>query len=140
MSRQIDNCANGTGEFIIGTKGYTDCYQNIYNLDGTIKWSFEWPKDETGKVMTQLKISEYIQEHIHLVTAIRTNSHVNQAKETAFSNLTAIMGREAAYTGNKITWDEIMNSDLKLGPESFHMGNLDQEFEIPIPGTAVNIS
>ena len=136
MSRQIDNCAEGVGEFIMGTKGYTDCKQRIYDLDGNIVWSFDWPKDDQGQSMNQLKISEYIQEHIHLVTAIRTNTHVNEAKETAYSNLTAIMGRESAYTGKKMSWDEIMNSDLKLGPESFHMGNTELKFEVPIPGTA----
>ncbi len=140
MSRQIDNCANGIGEFIIGTEGFSDCYKTIYNLDGSVKWAFKWPEDEQGETMTQLKISEYIQEHIHLVTAIRTNTHVNEARETAYSNLTAIMGRESAYTGNRITWDEIMNSGLKLGPEPFGMGTIDQEFEIPVPGTPVNIT
>ena len=140
MSRQIDNCANGVGEFIIGTEGYTNCENTIYNLDGSEKWTVEYPLDDEGRPATQPKISEYIQEHIHLVTAIRTNTPVNEAKQTAYSNLTAIMGRESAYTGKLITWDEIMNSDLKLGPEKIEMGPVDQTYIVPVPGTAVKSS
>ncbi len=33
--------------------------------------------------------------------------------------MAGIMGRVSAYTGKKVTWDEMMNSELKLGPEVF---------------------
>lgn len=140
MSRQIDNCANATGEFIMGTKGYTNCKNTIYNHDGRIKWQYEYPKDKDGKSTNVVKISPYIQEHIHLVTAIRTNKYVNEAEQTALSNLTAIMGRESAYTGKKITWEEIMKSELRLGPQKYHMGDVDMEFPVPIPGTPIKSS
>ena len=135
MCRQIDNCANGTGEMIVGTKGYTNCMNTIWNLDGSVKWSFEYPKDEDGKPGTQLKIPPYVQEHMHLVYAIRTGNYVNEAEYTAFSNLTAIMGREAAYTGKKITWDEIFKSEMELGPKEMKFGPVNIEFPTPIPGT-----
>ena len=140
MSRQIDNCANGVGELIIGTKGYTNCKNIIYDLDGNIKWQYEYPKDKDGNPMKQVKISPYIQEHIHLVTAIRTNIYVNEAETTALSNLTAIMGRNSAYTGKKITWDEILSSKEKLGPEIITMGNVEDmnKYEtVPLPGTPI---
>lgn len=137
MCRQMDNCANGTGEFVMGTKGYTNCKNTIYNLDGTVKWSYEYPIGEDGKSTNVVQIPPYIQEHIHLVTAIRTNEYVNEAEQTAKSTLTAIMGRESAYTGKKISWEEIMKSDMRLGPVEYHMGDVDMEFPIPIPGTAI---
>jgi len=137
MSRQIDNCANGVGEVIVGTEGYTNCENTIFKPDGSIKWQYEYPADEKGESGSTLKISEYIQEHIDLVTAIRTGGYVNEAEQTAYSTLTAIMGREAAYTGKKITWDEILNSDMKLGPESIEMGPVDMKFEVPVPGTPI---
>lgn len=137
MSRQIDNCANSTGELIVGTEGYTNCKNTIYNLDGSIKWQYEYPKDKEGKSTKVVKIPPYIQEHIHLVTAIRTNEYVNEAERTALSTLTAIMGRESAYSGKKISWEEIIKSELKLGPSEYTMGDVDMEFEVPIPGTAI---
>ncbi len=137
MCRQIDNCANGVGEVIIGTKGYTNCQNTIYNPDGSIKWQYKYPNDKDGNPTSTVKVSPYIQEHIHLVTAIRTNHYVNEGEQTALSNLTAIMGRESAYTGKRITWDEIYNSNLKLGPSEIVMGNVDMTFETPIPGTPI---
>lgn len=137
MCRQIDNCANGVGEIITGTKGYTNCQNTIYNADGTIKWQYKYPRDENGNPTSTVKVSPYIQEHIHLVTAIRTNHYVNEGEKTALSNLTAIMGRESAYTGKRITWDEIYNSNQKLGPQEMVMGNVDLTFETPIPGTPI---
>ncbi len=139
MCRQIDNCANGVGEIIIGTKGYTNCQNTIYNLDGSVKWKYNYPEDENGNPTSSVKVSPYIQEHIHLVTAIRTNHYVNEGEQTSLSNLTAIMGREAAYSGKKITWDEIYNLQLKLGPDEIIMGDVDKEFLVPVPGTPIKI-
>jgi predicted dehydrogenase len=136
MCRQIDNCANGTGEFIMGTEGYTNCVNTIWNQDGSVKWKFEYPKDAQGNEMSMPKISPYIQEHMHLVYAIRTGKYVNYAEPTALSTLTAIMGRTAAYTGKNITWEDIFKSDMHLGPKEIKFGPVDMNFEVPIPGTA----
>ena len=136
MCRQIDNCANGTGEFIMGTEGYTNCVNTIWNMDGSVKWKFEYEKDQNGNETNHIKIPPYVQEHMHLVYAIRTGEYVNQAEETALSTLTAIMARTAAYTGRKVTWEEIYKSDMDLGPTEITFGPVDMPFEVPIPGTA----
>jgi predicted dehydrogenase len=136
MCRQIDNCANGTGEFIMGTEGYTNCANTIWNLDGSVKWKFEYEKDENGNETNHIKIPPYVQEHMHLVHAIRTGEYVNQAEETALSTLSAIMARTAAYTGKKVTWEEIYKSDMDLGPKEIAFGPVDMQFEVPVPGTA----
>jgi hypothetical protein len=46
------------------------------------------------------------------------------------------MGREAAYTGKEITWDEIMASDLRYGPTEYALGPLPdyREGVAPVPG------
>ena len=82
-------------------------------------------------------IPPYVQEHMHLVHAIRTGNYVNEAEQTAISTLTAIMGRTAAYTGRAITWDEIFKSDMDLGPSKIEMGPVNMVFETPVPGTPV---
>jgi len=137
MCRQIDSCANGTGELIVGTEGYTNCQNTIWDLEGNIKWKFEYPKDENGNQMETILIPPYVQEHMHLVYAIRTGNYVNEAEQTALSTLTAIMGRTAAYTGRAVTWDEIFKSDMDLGPSKIEMGPVDMLFETPVPGTPV---
>ncbi|MDO8951526.1 MAG: Gfo/Idh/MocA family oxidoreductase [Draconibacterium sp.] len=135
MSRQIDDCANTLGEQIMGTEGYTNCKNTVYNLDGTEKWKYEYPKNKDGKSTEIVAVSPYVQEHISLVTAIRTNQPVVEAERTAISTLTAIMGRTAAYTGQLVTWEEMLNSPVKLGPEKYEMGAVNMEFPVPIPGT-----
>ena len=135
MSRQIDDCANTLGEQIMGTEGYTNCKNTVYNLDGTEKWKYEYPKNKDGKSTEIVAVSPYVQEHISLVTSIRTNHPVVEAERTAISTMTAIMGRTAAYTGQLVTWEEMLNSTVKLGPEKYEMGAVSMEFPVPIPGT-----
>jgi len=137
MCRQIDSCANATGEMIMGTDGYTNCQNTVWDLKGNIKWQFEYPKDENCNPMNQTVIPPYVQEHMHLVYAIRTGNYVNEAEQTALSTLTAIMGRTAAYTGRAITWDEIYKSDMDLGPSKMEFGKVDMAFQTPVPGTPV---
>ncbi|MCF6358031.1 MAG: hypothetical protein L3J54_09525 [Draconibacterium sp.] len=135
MSRQIDDCANTLGERIMGTEGYTNCKNTIFNLDGSVKWRYEYPKNKDGRSTEVVKVSPYVQEHIHLVTSIRTNKPVVEAERTAISTLTAIMGRTAAYTGQKVTWEDMLNSTEKLGPDKYEMGPVDMEFPVPVPGS-----
>ncbi len=43
------------------------------------------------------------------------------------------MGRESAYTGKAITWDEILKSPLDLMPKKFEWGALKVR-PVPQPG------
>ncbi len=66
--------------------------------------------------------------------AIRENKPYVEAENTAISTMCAIMGRISAYTGKEVTWEEVMNSDLKLGPDSYSFGKVNIEKNVPIPG------
>ena len=48
------------------------------------------------------------------IESIRTGKHLNNADQAVESNLTAILGRMAAYQQRLVTWDEMMRSDEKL--------------------------
>jgi len=135
MCRQINGCKNNVSEFIMGTEGYTNCIDRIYNFDGTEKYKYPYPVDEEGKEKG-IKVGPYVQEHIDMVTAIRNVEPYNEAENTAISTLVAIMGRISAYTGKETSWDEMMNSDLKYGPKVFAMGPVDINKEVPIAGEA----
>ncbi len=134
MCRQINDCANNVSEYIRGTKGYTDGGKTIWDHAGNTLYEYNSPVDEQGE---PTEINDYFQEHIDLVTAIRTGNQIVEAEETAKSNLTAIMGRQAAYTGKKVTWEEMMGSGLKIGPEGeLSMGPVNMKAVIPIAGSA----
>jgi predicted dehydrogenase len=134
--RQISGCWNSVSEYVRGSEGYTNAKNKIYNPDGSIKWQYTYPLDEEGKPTDGVKVSPYVQEHIDLVTAIRNNKPYVEAEQTAISTLAAIMGRISAYTGNEVTWEEAMNSELRLGPKEYSMGPVNIEKTIPVPGTA----
>ena len=136
MCRQINGCDINVSERIQGSKGYTNCEDKIFDLTGKEIWSYQYPLDKEGKPSRNALKDPYVQEHIDLINAIRTSKPINEAENTAVSTLTAIMGRVAAYTGKAVTWDEMMNSDLKLGPKVFAFGPVDVPKTVPVPGEA----
>ncbi len=97
---------------------------------------WEYPTPEENDNQSEWKVTNpYVQEHINLVTAIRTGDTINDGEDQAYSSLVAIMGRVAAYTGKDVTWDEILNSGLRLGPEVYDMGPVESIGEtIPVAG------
>ena len=127
-ARQINGCTNRKVEQVNGTKGYADAAGKLYDHRGNLLWSYPYPGEETEEAGNSAwKVTNpYVQEHINLVTGIRTGQPVNDAEAQVNSTLTTIMGRIAAYTGKDVTWEEIMNSDLYLGPKSYAFG--------PVPG------
>lgn len=136
MCRQINDCTNNVSELVRGTEGYSNCKNTIFNPDGSVKWQYEYPLNENGERMNKTAISPYDQEHVDFVTAIRTDTPVNEAERTAMSTLSAIMGRISAYTGKEVTMEEMMASDLVLGPKELKLGKVDMVFSVPVPGSA----
>lgn len=134
MCRQINGCTGNVSERIQGTKGYTNCQNSVVDLEGNVIWKYEYPLDQDGNPTNSVSVDPYLQEHIDLVTAIRTNQPFNELENTAISTLTAIMGRISAYTGKETTWDEMMNSDLKLGPKVFAWGPVETDKAVPVAG------
>ena len=124
-ARQITGCSNLTEQFIVGTEGFANAKGTLFNLKGEEIWKY--PQPEEGDTDLTWKVKDpYIQEHINLVTAIRTGNYLSDAEAQVNSTLVTIMGRMSAYTGKDVTWDEIMNSDLYLGPKTYEFG--------PVPG------
>lgn len=127
--RQINGCSNGVYEIFHGTKAIATTVRHDPRIvDATGNVLFQSTKHET---------SPYVQEHKNLITCIRQNIPFNEAEETAISVMTAIMGRISAYTGKEVTFEEMMNSDMKLGPDTFIMGDIGfmANAKVPVPGT-----
>lgn len=138
-SRQIGGCDFRHSVLVYGTKGYTNCFDTIFNLDGSVAWKYPHPKPEDADQSMAVP-DPYVQELIRLVTAIRTNKPINDTEKHVQSTLMAIMGRESAYTGKFITWDQIMASTMKLGPDTFQFGPVTGiNEEIPLPGESPKI-
>jgi hypothetical protein len=119
-----------------GTKGSSNCQDTILDLAGTEIWKYAYPLDDQGQPSSRLMKPGMDQEHVDFVTSIRNNQAFNELENTAISTMIAIMGRVSAYTGKEVKWDEMMNSDMKLGPKVFAFGPVDVPKSVQIPGEA----
>jgi predicted dehydrogenase len=108
MCRQQDGTEGHVGEYFIGTKGTSNGADTI---SGETSWKY------SGEA-----VNPYVQEHADLIASIRAGKPLNEGRQVADSVLTAIMAREAAYTGQAITWDDILNADLDLTPDALAFG------------------
>jgi hypothetical protein len=89
----------------------------------------------TGIDLGTKGISAYVQEHIDMVDSILGRGpYVNQSAPIAESTLTCIMARESAYSGQAVTWDQIMNSKQDLMPREFGYQNTRTPAPLPVPG------
>jgi predicted dehydrogenase len=81
-------------------------------------------------------INPYVQEHINMIRSIRGDGpYLNYSLPIAESTLTAIMARESAYSGQEITWDQIVDSQLDLMPKAFGYDLKMDPAPLPVPGT-----
>jgi len=102
---QIKRDWSSVSEAVHGTKGWANPNNTIHPNGGTM-----WRAREKG-------IDPYVQEHVDLINAITKDTELNEAKQVTDSTLTAIMGREAAYSGAGVEWDSILNSKFSYGTE-----------------------
>jgi hypothetical protein len=77
-----------------------------------------------------------MQEHLALMDSIRGDGpRINMAMEVAESTMTCIMGRESAYSGQEITWNDVMMSNLDLQPKNLSESTKLSDTPVPVPGT-----
>ncbi len=133
MCRQIDGCSNAVGEVIQGTKGVWNSFDHeIKDLQGNVIWKY----DKEAEEAKFKQHNPYVLEHVDWVNHIRKGTAHEEATECAISSLAGVMGRESAYTGNTITWDEMSQSDLDyLAGIPLEMGKVDiSGFTVKVPG------
>jgi predicted dehydrogenase len=122
MCRQMANCANLVGAFFVGSKGAVDPYQA--EITGANPWKTPAPPSIKDA---------YIREHGVLIESIQKGLCVNEAAQLAESTMAGILGREAIYTGQVVTWDQVVKSDMNLMPETLALGPIATP-PIPMPG------
>lgn len=134
MCRQIDGCTNNVSEFIQGTKGSWSSNGGhvIKDLAGNVIWQFDSEAEKANFEQTDA----YTLEHVNWINCIRGNKPIEQASETAVSNMAGIMGRESAYSGQMVTWDAMIAAPLDYTPKDLNIGKMDMSgFKVPVPGS-----
>lgn len=134
--RHQPNTMNRVAEFFQGTKGTVD----ISGDRGSLK---SWD----GKTLYDHNADDdpnpYQQEHNELFASIRNGGQINNTEYGAKSTMTALMGRMATYSGDVISWDEALNSEVSIMPEEYAweaappvLPGPDGEYPVPVPGQA----
>jgi myo-inositol 2-dehydrogenase/D-chiro-inositol 1-dehydrogenase len=135
MCRQVTGCWNWTGHEFVYEKGRTD--------------GRNYAKPQQSPIPADLPEGKaaHIQEQIDLLYQVAKGEPVDQARAVAESTATAVMGRISAYTGQQVSWDEIMrdpnknpdlyNLTLKPTAEDFNEGTVEipEENVVPRAGT-----
>lgn len=110
-TRQMKDCFNNVEDYVLGTKGSAKVLKHEVTKqtpDGEQKWKYKGDKP-----------SMYDVEHKELFAGIRSGDIINNGEYMSYSTLLAIMGREACYSGEKITWEQAMNSKQDLTPSAY---------------------
>jgi hypothetical protein len=95
----------------------------IETPDGKVKWQFEGEEHNM-----------YQKEHDVLFASIRSGKPKNDDLNLATSTLLAIMGRNAAYSGQQLTWDQVLNSQVSLVPKPVEWNAKHEVPGLAIPG------
>ena len=122
-------CHGETKDCILGAKGsgLLGGRRLAAEITGEQPWHYTGPESEG-----QMFGKSYEIEHAEFYDSIRRGQPLNDGEHMCNSALMAIMGRMAAYTGQEITWEQMLTSQDRLVPEK-----LTWDMELPIAPMAV---
>jgi len=135
MCRQISGCWNWVGHDLVYQNGHTS------GSDRATPKESPWPAD------LPVQRSGHLQEQVNTLYHVLKGRPLDQAKNVALSSATAVLGREATYSGKLLRWDDMMVSEknapalynltLKPTAEDFEKGSVEipKEGVVPVPGT-----
>lgn len=129
MCRHWPNTPSDNSAYFIGSKG--KCVMQPWNGTHSIEGDTPWKGAAGSNDM-------YQREHDVLFRSIRSAEPVNDGVFMSHSSLLAIMGRMAAYTGQVVSWDQAMNSDVSMNPEPWKLGDREPPI-VPRPGSITMI-
>jgi predicted dehydrogenase len=123
-SRQIPNCDNENADYIHGTKGTCVISGDRVMITGENRWRFN--KEEDNNM--------YVNEHVEMYQALRKGTPVYDGDWMSHSTFLGLMGRMAAYTGKRLTWEQIANSKEDLAPDDLKWDASFTPTPMPRPG------
>jgi myo-inositol 2-dehydrogenase / D-chiro-inositol 1-dehydrogenase len=98
MCRQQDGTDKKVANEVVGTKGRAFILPQFY-ITGANPWKLEGEINDA-----------YVVEHTDLINSLRAGKPLNELKQVAESTLVGILGREAAYTGSALTWEQALDT------------------------------
>ena len=120
--RQISNCHSENSDCIMGSEGVGKITGGAGPvIRGKQTWRYGGKKSDM-----------YQNEHDEFFAGIRSGKLINDGDWMVQSTLLGIMGRMAAYSGQEVTWEDVLNSKEELVPQV-----LDWKMKLPIAPMAI---
>lgn len=94
-------------------------------------------KDPSGKVTWAFRgdnANMYQVCHNEWIAAIRAGKELNTGEFMANSTMLGMLGREAAHTGQRITWEQMWAAEQDLAPDNLKLGDKRPVPPVPVPG------
>ena len=104
MCQTRAGCYPRWDDIIMGTKG--TCHWTDLRIEGETNWRYDGPRNDP-----------HTQEQKILIGSIRAGTPVNHQATMVDSTYMAIMGQIACYTGQPVTWDEVLAADFQFEPK-----------------------
>ncbi len=130
--RHMPDCLNRVSEAFHGTHGVAPVPGKLMDGAGIAIMDHDDENDP----------NPYQVEHDELFAAINAGDYkYDDTENGAIATMSAIMGRMATYSGQEISWENALASDLALVPDTFAwdedpptMPGADDRYPIPVPG------
>lgn len=124
--RQQEGTSHRNSVDVLGSDG--NAIINVgskYEITGKNKWLYDGEKNNM-----------YQTQHNEMFAGIRSGNPINQGEEMANSTMLAIWGRMVAYSGQTLTLDQAMKSNVTLGPkiEDYHWDLKWEDRPVALPG------
>ncbi|MFT6619715.1 MAG: hypothetical protein ACJASX_002619, partial [Limisphaerales bacterium] len=146
--RNMIGCTNDFASYVHGTKGsgivsmashtpgkvrtFTDQHPSKNLRAKNVLWAYPQPE-----------ANPYDLEWEDLINAIRNDEPYNEVERGVRASMVTAMGRFAAHTGNKITWDDYKDNDHFFSPDADKLTmdgpsplqlDPDGRYPVPMPG------
>jgi len=108
FSRQQKGCSNTNKVEVSGRNGnaLVDVGKRIHATFGENPWMYAGEYN-----------NPYETQHEELFASIRSGKPMNEGELMANSTMLAVLGRMVGYSGQTITWEDAMKSNMTLGPK-----------------------
>jgi len=125
FSRQQNGTAGSYEVELYGSRGYCSAKNRHSIIGETESWRYRGEKNDM-----------YQTEHDTLFASIRSGKNFNDGEKSAHSTMVAILGRMVAYTGQKITYEDALNSKEDLTPSHSDWKTALSVPNPPVPGVS----
>ncbi|NQU25711.1 MAG: gfo/Idh/MocA family oxidoreductase, partial [Candidatus Nealsonbacteria bacterium] len=141
--RRISHARSEFATFIHGTKCAAQFSGQTHRATVHLFKDGRIDKENIAWTPTPDAVSPWQYEWNDFIESIRTDRPHNEGKRAVYADFVSLMGRAACHTGQRVTWEELMQSDFKFcdhvdqltaeGPPPV-AADAEGRFPVPIPG------